>query len=521
MKENKVSSKSDSGPVEMVESHLTPGQLTTLGYTEELKRNRSLLTLLLQLLAMTAIPYGEGGALISAIYGGGPLSIFVGWLVVCFFDQCVAVSLAEIASRYPTAAGPYHWTFYLAKNHQMAFSFLTGWIWLVGNWTITLSVNFGFAALISATVKIYHPDSLSEAWEVLLVFYLICVCTFIICAYGNRFLPMVDTFCAYWTVGSVIAIMISLSVIAKEGRHSVAYTLGYYDDSFSGWGDFTFFIGLLPAAYCFSGIGLISSMAEEVSDPQVQVSKAMTLCIPVGGIVGLFFIIPICATLPSLDIVLQAPGGQVLPFIFHLVTGSPGGALALMISVLIITAFCSISITVAASRCTWAFARDNGIPLSTIWSRVDKKFHTPIWALFLLSVIQMALGLISLGSTTAFNAFVSVGVQAMALSYAVPILLSLCHGRQEVLQARWNVGTTLGVLTNYIALGWIVFELVLFSMPTVLPVDFATMNYASVVLVGMLAIGAVWYMTFGKACMSAISSFPQPTIPYKCKKPHC
>lgn len=28
----------------------------------------------------------------------------------------------------------------------------------------------------------------------------------------------------------------------------------------SGWGGFTFFIGLLPAAYCFSAVGMISSM---------------------------------------------------------------------------------------------------------------------------------------------------------------------------------------------------------------------------------------------------------------------
>jgi len=44
--------------------------LTALGYTPELRRNRSLFTLLFQTLAIAAIPYGEGGPLISAIYGG-------------------------------------------------------------------------------------------------------------------------------------------------------------------------------------------------------------------------------------------------------------------------------------------------------------------------------------------------------------------------------------------------------------------------------------------------------------------
>ena len=54
--------------------------VTALGYKPELHRNRSMFTLLFQSLAIAAIPYGEGGPFISAIYGGGQLSIFVGWI---------------------------------------------------------------------------------------------------------------------------------------------------------------------------------------------------------------------------------------------------------------------------------------------------------------------------------------------------------------------------------------------------------------------------------------------------------
>jgi len=87
--------------------------------------------------------------------------------------------------------------------------------------------------------------------------------------------------------------MIALAVKADVGRHSASYALGHYDTTLSGWGGFTFFIGLLPVAYTFSAIGMISSMAEEVADPAVKVPKAIALCVPVGGIAGLFFIIPI------------------------------------------------------------------------------------------------------------------------------------------------------------------------------------------------------------------------------------
>lgn len=257
----------------------------------------------------------------------------------------------------------------MAGKGKVTMAYITGWIWLIGNWTITLSVNFGFASLIAGTVSMYHPDFTFTAWQLLLIFYACCIGAFIICAFGNKWLPMVDTAVAAWTALSIVVTMIALSVVADSGRHSASYALGHYDKSFSGWGGFTFFIGLLPAAYCFSAIGMISSMAEECHDAPVKVPNAISLCVPVGGVAGLFFIIPICVTLPPLENILGAPAAQALPYIFNVVMGSPGGGLALMFLVLVITLGCSISITNAASRCTWAMGRDNAIPGATYWVR--------------------------------------------------------------------------------------------------------------------------------------------------------
>lgn len=41
----------------------------------------------------------------------------------------------------------------------------------------------------------YHEDFVATSWQLLLIFYAICLITFVICAFGNRFLPMVDTIC--------------------------------------------------------------------------------------------------------------------------------------------------------------------------------------------------------------------------------------------------------------------------------------------------------------------------------------
>lgn len=133
-------------------------------------------------------------------------------------------------------------------------------------------------------------------------------------------------------------------------------------------------------------------------------------------------------------------------------------------------------------------------------AQVSPKLGVPVNALGLVTLVQMLLGLINLGSTSAFTAFVSVGVQALALAYAIPITISLLNKREQVLKARWNLGRIIGPIVNVIALAWIGFELVLFSMPTALPVTATTMNYASVVLVGFGAIAAVWYAVHSRKC---------------------
>lgn len=152
--------------------------------------------------------------------------MFLGWIVVLILSECIALSLSELASRYPTSAGPYYWSFQLASpKYRTLLSFITGWTWLIGNWTITLSVNFGFASMLAAAISLFMPDFAVEAWQLLLIFYAVCFLTFFVVAFGNRMLPMIDTICAVFTALSIVVTCIYVSVKADVGRHSPSYTL--------------------------------------------------------------------------------------------------------------------------------------------------------------------------------------------------------------------------------------------------------------------------------------------------------
>lgn len=299
---------------------------------------------------------------------------------------------------------------------------------------------------------------------------------------------------------TIIVTLIALSVKADVGRHSAAEALGFYSTSLSGYGGFTWFTGLLPVAYTFSAVGMITSMAEETKDANVKLPKAIALAVPTAGTAGLFFIIPICATLPPLqDIIENSGSGQALPYIFSQVVGSPGGGVALTALVLIIACFNSISITVATSRTTWAFARDQALPASKLFAKINPSLGVPVWSLALVTVIQLLLGIINIGSSSAFTAFAAVGIVAHSLAYALPITISMMNRRKEVEKAPWKCSPTIGWTVNIISLAWSLFQLVLFCMPTSLPVTAVTMNYASVVLVGFCSFSMIYYYTYAHA----------------------
>lgn len=52
--------------------------------------------------------------LVFGFANGGPVAINYGLLLISIIYTATTFSLAELAARYPTAGGQYHWTYILA-----------------------------------------------------------------------------------------------------------------------------------------------------------------------------------------------------------------------------------------------------------------------------------------------------------------------------------------------------------------------------------------------------------------------
>ncbi|KAL8883846.1 MAG: hypothetical protein Q9192_006982 [Flavoplaca navasiana] len=478
--------------------------LEAMGYKAELIRSRSTLQVAFMSFVLASIPYGLATTLYYPLVGGGPADIIWGWVTVSLIILCVAASLGEITSVYPTSGGVYYQTFMLAApSYRLIMSWICGWAFVVGNITITLAVNFGTTLFFAACINVFETEPevgifAAEPYQIYLIFFAVTILCNVVSALGNKWLPYLDTFAIFWTFAGLICIVVCVLAIAKNGRNDAAYVFGEFDPSNSGWpAGWSFCVGLLHAAYATSSTGMIISMCEEVQQPATQVPKAMVGTIVLNTIAGLIFLIPLVFVMPDQAELAALVSAQPTPVIIKSAIGSSGGTIALLLPLLVLALFCGIGCTTASSRCTWAFARDGAIPGSKWWKQVNPKLDVPLNAMMMIMVVELALGLIYFGSSAAFNAFSGVGVICLTLSYACPILMNVITGRKQIALGNFHLGK-LGWFCNIVALCWSALALPLFCMPTAIPVVPEYMNYASVVFFAFFVVATAWYFVWGK-----------------------
>lgn len=257
-----------------------------------------------------------------------------------------------------------------------------------------------------------------------------------------------------------------------------------------------FFVGLLQAAYTLTGYGTIAQCCEESRDPAREVPRAMVGSVLAASLSGLLYLVPILFVLPDITTLLGATSGQPITLLFHLVTGSTGGAFGMLFLIFGIYFFAGVGSLTVALPSVWAFSRDGGIPGHQLWSKVNKRLEMPVNALILTSVIIALLGIVSgwysthtdeqkadlfpraqiyEGASTALNAFTGSATILLSLSYSVPICMSLFQGRKKLAGAPFSLGV-FGWFANVVTLVWIVLAIVIFSCPTTKEVDAGTMK---------------------------------------------
>jgi choline transport protein len=114
-------------------------------------------------------------------------------------------------------------------------------------------------------------------------------------------------------------------------------------------------------------------MAEEIKDASLVLPRAIMTSAAINGTLGFIMTITFCFTLGNPTTIIQSPTGDPFIQVFYDATNSYAGA-SIMTAVIIvnITSAC-ISTVATASRQTWSFARDNGLPFSGFIAHVSPR----------------------------------------------------------------------------------------------------------------------------------------------------
>jgi amino acid permease len=172
--------------------------LASFGYKPELLRNRSTFQVAFMSFVLASVPYGLATTLYYPLVCGGPVDIIWGWVAVSLIIICVAASLGEITSVYPTAGGVYYQAFMLAPaSYRRVSAWICGWLYVVGNISITLSVNFATALFLVGCVNVFETAEgegvlAGTPYQVFLIFLGITLLCNALCALCNKWLPILD-----------------------------------------------------------------------------------------------------------------------------------------------------------------------------------------------------------------------------------------------------------------------------------------------------------------------------------------
>jgi amino acid transporter len=434
------------------------------------------------------VPFGVASTLSIGLVCGSNVTILYGWILFGFFSIMISLSLSEIASKFPTSGGVYHFSCILSnEKYSLMTSWFDGWYLVVGNLLMFVSYSFGGAQFILSIFGLTQSDYKEDSLFIMMVFVLIIVISVFINLRFQSILEKINEVCIYWTFYTVLIADILILLFSSE-FHSFKYIFTHFDSSRSGWPDFVAFIigGIQFSSMTFNGYGAIVAMSEEVKKPEKTIPKGLTYSIFASIFTGLVFIIPLLSVLPELNRLLD-DNPDIFPIDIVLKLSTKSFTVSLVISLMIVGAifFATVGALTTVSRTIYSLSRDKGLPHSDLFQQLDitsENEHVPRNAILLAAVTSVILGTFSLISTSAFNAFLGCSVMAMNVANGIPIICSIMNKRRKVRGSAFKL-RKFGYIVNILSVFMIVLTCVILCFPPSININIQSMNYSIVAFV--------------------------------------
>lgn len=433
------------------------------------------------------------------------------------FIQCVAMAMAELCSAMPTrydtlrasghgskltfeahiSGGLYYAAAVLAPpGHGPFAAWITGWSNWIGQITAAPSVDYALAAMILAAASITNPDYVPTDWQTFLLTTLI-----MIIHAGISSLPTkrVAQFNSYGSTFNMLALVATLIAIPAGTSNNPKFT-----SSRDVWShienqtDFPDGVAVLmtfvSVIWTMSGYDSPFHLSEECSNANVASPRAIVITSAVGGTMGWFLQLVVAYTVLDIDAVINSDLGQ--PWASYLLQVMPQKA---ALGILGLTIICGFSMgqgcMVAASRVTYAYARDDCFPLSRLWKQVNTYTATPVNAVILNAVLGILMCLLILAGSVAIGALFSIGAIAQFVAFAIPISIRVFFVGNRFRRGPWHLGP-LGPYIGGAGVLFVALMVPVLCLPSVTGADLTPdlMNWTCLVWGAPMLAVSVWWV---------------------------
>lgn len=473
--------------------------LVRIGYTPVLQRHFSRWSTVSYAISILGVLGSVPATFGSPIKAGGPATAVWAWFIGSIMAYCIASSVAELVSAYPTAGGMYYVTKHVVPpEHVAAWAWIIGWCNFLGQAAGVASLAYTISQMILATAVMHSPfvdgvPSFTPTASQTVLLAILVLCLFgTICSFPTEWLHKIILWFAPINIIASVCICIALLILTPN-KQSAKWVFTEVTDG-SGWGSrgFSFLLGFLSVAWTMTDYDGTTHMSEETHDAAIRGPVAITTAILVSGVVGWMLTVTFCFCMSDVEGILGTPSGLPVAQIFFNAGGKTGGTV-MWFFVILVQFFTGCSAMLANARMAWAFSRDAALPFSGFWSKVNSVSKTPVNAVWLVVAFCSCLDLIGIGSTLTIVAIFNITAPALDISY---IAVIVAHRWYEG-RVRFNPGPfTMGRWSkpvNTVAVTWVCFISVVLFFPTVKPVTFMNMNYAICVAAFIGGFSMIWW----------------------------
>ena len=462
------------------------------------------------------------GAVILYDYGlawAGKAAVMIGWPLITVFVLCIAASMAEIASAYPTAGGLYYWA---SKMKDKNWGWWTAWLNLLGQFAIVAGINYAAAGFINATIVDKLTNGVFNTTEVipgiingqLVTMGVLLLVELGLNIAGINLVALLNQASVWWHIAIVAVVVVLVGLLGKADTSGLDLFKVAPQDVGGSWDNnlgivhfqygpatsypifLAFFFSLLQANWTYTGYDASAHVAEETVGARVSSAWGVFLSVAVSAVVGYVFLVALTLHTPDLSTLFPATvevppqadasqyyfGGGVA--VISILVYNLGDFLGNLIAagIAIAMAFCGLSSVAAAGRMLFAFARDDGMPASGWLKLVSHRYRTPANSLIGIVVVSwlFTVAAFIVGTGTAVIIVTAVSTIFLYAAYGLVIYLGLTT--DGWLQHRvWSLGRWSKPI-GWISVIWVVILMVLFSFPTSGNISFPFMIAAAILL---------------------------------------